>query len=475
MTMKNGFKNFYPTPENIALKLISGLEPPEDSNKIRILEPSAGKGDILDIIKDSRSRFNNLELYCIEKESDFQSILRDKDYKFLGSDFLSFTPDCTFDYIIMNPPFDQGAKHFLKAWDIASDTEIRCLLNASTIGNPCTEERKLVCKIIEDNNGTVEQLGSCFEFAERKTMVDVVMVTIKKEIKDEDIYSFEKLYDQEKQFSIDDINRNEVANNDVFENLEIRYNKVREGIKKLIQVKNEIEYYGKDVIDLDIFELLGKENGNSDKDTFNNCSNEIRKAAWDNIFKNTKIQNVLTEKVKKKINKVQDQQGSMAFTATNMENLYSDLFQNMGNIMNDCIIEAFDNLTKYHEENRVYKEGWKTNERWMVGQKFILPRCIDMSFAQYHDHVSLDYSHSNELRDLEKAFCFLEGKKLEEIKPICDIFHYKEVKKYGKWYDSEFLEFKCFKKGTMHFKFKNESLWSKFNQVACEGKNWLGM
>ena len=44
---------------------------------------------------------------------------------------------------------------------------------------------------------------------------------------------------------------------------------------------------------------------------------------------------------------------------------------------------------------------------------------------------------------------------------------------YGKLLDSEYFQFRAFKKGTLHLYFKDESLWEMFNIEAARGKNWL--
>jgi predicted RNA methylase len=463
-------KNFYPTSKKTIIKMVSGLNRKMESHRPRILEPSAGKGDILDYLKEFSCRYN---LFCIEKDPELAHILRDKGYKFLDDDFLTYVPDCTFDAIIMNPPFDQGAKHFLKAWEISSNTHIRCLLNEETILNPRTEERKLIKKIIKDNKGEYESLGPCFIDAERKTKVNVILVSIYKKERNEHNFTFTKQFDQEKQYDVYDLQKNEIANIDVFGNLETRYNKVREGIAKMIKIKNEIVHYGFDIVGSDVFSLFKNESDSSDMGSYNNICDEVRKQAWNTLFSNTKMCNVVTTKTRKKIHKQQEQQGHMSFTAKNMENLYSDLFQNMGNIMQDCIVESFDLLTKYWEENRCYIEGWKTNKRFYVNKKFILPRSVDIMFSDY-GYISMHYERRNDLDDIEKALCFLTGQKLEDIRTISEQFSHKEIKLWGKWHDSTFFEFKCFKKGTMHFKFKSEDLWNKFNVAACKGKNWLG-
>jgi len=465
-------KTFYPTPKNIIKKMVDDISNNSDSNKLRILEPSAGKGDILDYITDNNHY--NIKLFVIEKDPNLQAILRSKNYNIIDTDFLTYNPDCTFDYIIMNPPFDNGVKHFLKAWEIASNTTIKCLLNASAINNAFSEERKLIMKIVEDNNGTIEKLGSCFMDAERKTNVDTILITVHKKQKTEYSFEFKKQYDKEKQYNINDINNTDVANVDVFGNMEVRYNKVRELFKNMIELKNEIQYYASDMLTVHPFAVLNNDNSSNDNETYNNVCDELRKDAWNNIFKTTKLNNITTTKTQKRINEIQEKQGYMAFTANNMENVYQDLAQNLPNIMNDCVVESFDLITKYYNENRHYIEGWKTNERFFVNSKFILPMCVDPFYTSYNDYVHVEYRAKENITDIEKALCYITNKKIGECTTIESLANNRKITEYGKWYTSEFFDFKCFKKGTMHFKFKDEILWTKFNKIACKGKNWLG-
>ena len=80
----------------------------------------------------------------------------------------------------MNPPFDNGDEHFLKAWDIARNTTIVCLLNAETLRNPYSANRKLIYKIIEDNGGTIEYIQNAFATSERPTKVEIALIRISK-------------------------------------------------------------------------------------------------------------------------------------------------------------------------------------------------------------------------------------------------------------------------------------------------------
>lgn len=61
----------------------------------------------------------------------------------------------------MNPPFNQGCKHVLHAWDILFDGEIVAILNAETVKNPFSAERRLLAQLIEDH-GSVEYIKDAF-------------------------------------------------------------------------------------------------------------------------------------------------------------------------------------------------------------------------------------------------------------------------------------------------------------------------
>ncbi|MGL5904692.1 MAG: hypothetical protein ACRCZO_18555, partial [Cetobacterium sp.] len=63
-------KNFYPTPYEVAQKIVEGLTTVGKT----ILEPSAGKGDLLEAIRDKW----NTTIYCIEKNSELREVLKGK-------------------------------------------------------------------------------------------------------------------------------------------------------------------------------------------------------------------------------------------------------------------------------------------------------------------------------------------------------------------------------------------------------------
>ena len=103
-------KNFYPTPEHLIRKMCEKV----NFNPIQyILEPSAGKGDIVDYLQ---KKYYERDFSLIEKDENLLAILKAKcqehnKMKVIDSDFLTYPGGDLFDLIIMNPPFDDGEKH----------------------------------------------------------------------------------------------------------------------------------------------------------------------------------------------------------------------------------------------------------------------------------------------------------------------------------------------------------------------------
>jgi hypothetical protein len=170
--------NFFPTPKNLIIKMLEDYKDKPLPNNI--LEPSAGKGDIIDYLNEASK--GNSNLYCYEIVPELQNILKLKpNCKLLGDDFLNHQENIKFDLIIMNPPFDRGVEHVLNAWEILKEGgEIIALLNKHSYFNAYNSHR-LKFKALVNNFGKIEDLGTCFDNnsnVERTAKVDVVLVKI---------------------------------------------------------------------------------------------------------------------------------------------------------------------------------------------------------------------------------------------------------------------------------------------------------
>ncbi len=103
---------YFPTPKSLAVK-VATLAGIEDGD--RLLEPSAGKGSLLDAVRDLGK---DIQITAIEQNSDLSNILKAKGYDVTQGDFLLH--DGEYDKIVMNPPFERGQDmdHVQHAYDM---------------------------------------------------------------------------------------------------------------------------------------------------------------------------------------------------------------------------------------------------------------------------------------------------------------------------------------------------------------------
>jgi hypothetical protein len=499
--MFNDNKNFYPTPKHVIRKMIEPFVLKDEKGRtinslrsMQILEPSAGKGDILDFLVEEYG-VKKSSLYAIEKDPELQYTLQGKDYKVIGNDFLDYFGDYQFHLIIANPPFDQGDKHLLRMWEVIENGNIICLLNAETIRNPHTSYRQHLAKIIKDH-GSYEFIGSPFVDAERKTEVETVIVRLQKQGKRRFDFDF-KFENVTKEQTLDFSEKligDKVALNDQTGNLLRCYQMTKTAFYLFLREKAQLEFYAKPILNAntDIFSIANAaiKDGNSQQERFNLFLDNLKFQAWREILRKMNIEKYLTNGVLKNFNDFAKNQGSLDLTKENIHNLVMMIIQNRDNIMKKAIVDVFDIFTKYHKENREHVEGWVTNESWIVGSKIILPYYIEMGYSGY-----FTWSHRrwDEFLDIEKVLCYIEGIDYEEMGKAIGSYDYRASnrdKEYVRvpmkiaiektpigstqWTDSEFFLVRCFKKGTIHLKWKSEELRAKFNQLACDGKFNLG-
>lgn len=465
-------KNFYPTPRTLVSKMIQGLS---FSHKSKVLDPSAGKGNILSVVFDQmHTRWDNSpqgiaktksRLFAIEIEPQLQAILKDQGFQVIDSDFLAHANERQYTHIIMNPPFDTGAKHLLKALDIGPYAEIRCLLNAETLNNVCSKEREVLQYALSQRDFDVVDLGAAFSSAERKTNVGVALVRVAAEKeRNQFSFSYEPKTSGERLHTVADMANNQLESRDVFGSLVRRYNKVKELGAQIKTLQNEMLFYANGLVTRTGFiDDLTRSNYESFVD-------ELRTRSWDNLYSQTQIANYVTSAVREQLEKDQESNAAAAFTEENICNLLLSLRGSLSDIRANCVQSAFDLLTKYHKENRVHIEGWKTNIAWKVNRKCILPGSIDSDFGS----IKISWTRRRSMADIEKALCLLSGVQYSDVKDQCISNDDLRLADTGEWFDSYFFRFKGFKKGTMHIEFKSEELWKRFNYEACAGRNWLG-
>lgn len=178
-------KDFYPTPQNLIDKMLCGL----DFSMIKsILEPSAGKGNIVEALKKKEESHNKyygkkyfeFDIDCIESDQNLQHIIKGKNFRVVYNDFLTYNTMKEYDLIIMNPPFSNGCKHLLKALEMQERNggAVVCLLNAETLKNPCTNDRQDLKRKLTEYSAKIEFIQDAFLDAERKTAVEIALVKV---------------------------------------------------------------------------------------------------------------------------------------------------------------------------------------------------------------------------------------------------------------------------------------------------------
>ena len=478
--------SFYPTPVSVAEKMLAKAGKLSGRS---ILEPSAGKGDLADAAVGKLECYYHTRcrelVHCIEIEPELQAAIRGKGYPLVGTDFLTFWPDEKYDLILMNPPFANGDAHLLHAWEILDHGDIVCLLNEQTLLSPCTANRKLLATVIEAH-GEVEHLGSCFaEDAFRKTQVRVSLVHLHKK-REEPKFSFEVGSDEEGAAVFSDGSRfeSEVATRDTVGNLVAQYGRCRELFVRIAHLAQELAHYagplgtdGGETVGETLKELMRqKPTRRAQEDAYNRFVRSLKKSAWREVLRLTDVRNLASHGVQKEIDRILESNERMAFSEENVYALVESIFLNRGAILQQCVVEAFDLMTRYYDENRVHVEGWKTNDAWKVNRRVVLPRVVSVTFSG-SGYLSYGNSRQN-LNDIDRAMAFLEGKKLESVPrtAVCALEeHFKECGDdfSGVLFESTYFEMRCYKKGTLHMYFKDKGLWERFNLTAARGKNWL--
>lgn len=104
---------YFASPPAVVSRMIDAAE---IGDCARVLEPSAGSGNILDAV---RLAYPSATLCAYERHESLREILLTKGYALAGSDFMEAEAG-GFDRILMNPPFERGQdmQHVRKAFEL---------------------------------------------------------------------------------------------------------------------------------------------------------------------------------------------------------------------------------------------------------------------------------------------------------------------------------------------------------------------
>lgn len=476
-------KDFYPTPNHIAEQMAEKV----DWHQIRyVLEPSAGKGDILDYIKNRRieNRYyrysSELKIDCIEVQEELQAILKNKEANVVFNDFLQFTTHKRYDLIIMNPPFSEGDKHLLKAIDLVREGggQIVCLLNEETLKNPYTSTRKDLSVRLEKYNANIEYLSSAFIGSERETNVNIAIVYLNIEGESNgSSFIYENLKKAHK--IKEDIFKNpdEIIERDFIKNIVDQYNmEIEMGLTFIKEYKSIAPYIMGDFKKSSTRPVLNLTIGDKDSLDINRYIELIRLKYWTALFDRKEISSALTNKSRNDYMADIDNMRNFDFNAHNIMQLRINLSENLIKSVEESILHFFDRITNehswYNKGSRTihYYNGWKTNKCYKVGNKAILPV---NAWDEICKCFRYNYTVTGEINEIHKIFSFLDAKTPSMLSDISKILE--NAAKIGQTQNIELKYFYLtfYKKGTCHITFKDEELLKALNIFGGQRKNWL--
>jgi hypothetical protein len=461
---------FFPTGKTTARKVWAKVKELRRFDPGTILDPSAGKGDLLDYSALERVRGRNRGTSAIEIDPDLRTILREKGYTVLGSDFLEWSEPVEFDAIVMNPPFNRGVDHVLHAWKfVAPKGCLVALLNKETIANPYTKERQRLLELI-DLFGGFEDLGQAFKGGdvERPCDVEVVMVWLAKPFKalDTSEFVFTGDFSRATDEEIKELEFNPLAATDAIDNLVAQYRVCLRVLKAQHQAQVEMKYHLESIDSATGVEDLIKVMD------FDDNVRRIKKRFWWALFRMTRMSEISTSSYRKTFSDFVESQIYMAFDRANILEAINIFLQGREQIMIDSICSVFDRATQFHPSNKVHPEGWKTNAGWKMNKKIINPtgvywnEFLGWSFGQGKYRCAF-------LDDLEEVLCWLAGVPLDH-ENMTSIKISNSKFPPGEWIERQHFDIKIFRKGTVHIRFRDEYLIDDFNAIAAKGKMWIG-
>lgn len=518
---------FYPTPPELAAKMVNSVF---IKRKIEtILEPSAGKGDLIDFLMLTKEYLTNrwycksiweedmsmpdnevfnavIEKYvlpdfksgkrsheysnrvdCVESETNLCAILKDKGYRVYNDDFLSFDDDKHYDLILMNPPFSNGDEHLLKAIEIAKKTgsKIICLLNAETIRNPYSNKRKLLTNTLEKYNAEIEFVQNAFSNAERKTDVEVAIIRV--EIPTpfkEKSRIWEELETNDIEINDTDFSGEMVSADDPLRMAVNLYKRELQAGKKLIEEYLALKPYLTSTFENEETPsymrgcLLTLSSGKNGLD-WNEYLYSLRCKYWYQLLHNPTFMNNLTSNLKEEYYSMISEFANKDFSLKNIYDVKMDIISRTAKGIEDKIVDMFEQLSYKNSMEAVgnvhYFNGWKSNSAFKINKKVVIPYVAAYSWSRIDFYHYSDRNVYKILDDLEKCLAFLQ---IGDSEYIYDIDLNNQLKVYQEQQVTRKMQFRyfdvdVFKKGTMHIKFRDMELLKRFNIYGCQHKGWL--
>ena len=369
----------------------------------------------------------------------------------------------------MNPPFHDGAKHLLKALNIlAAGGEIACILNAETIRNPYSNERKdLIRRLKEMENYSVDFIRNAFTDSENSTGVEIALIYAKKKDSSGRCITFEdfkKSVVKEQQDAFQSVTRHGEINGLV--------DNYRAEVQAALKLYDEIQNFNRIKICRDAHHAVFEVKINRGQNRAD-IVRAINYNYWENLLYSKELNRLLTSAAQQKYSSKLYEMAEFEFNERNIARLKMDLVQNLFENIDAAIMKAWETFTSRfaytdYSQNIHYYNGWATNKAYKINKKVIIPLNAFDRFDGYFRCFQVD----TELSDIEKALNYLDCGRTESANM------FEVLRSVGNCncplnLDTKYFKIKLYKKGTAHLTFKDDELLKKFNLYCGKKFNWL--
>ena len=478
---------FYKTPDWLADKAWSLFKSRDFE---RVLDACAGTGALADawareMANKSRYSQRELPVDSIEVDGNHHPVLREKGYNVVGMNFLDFEGGAIYSHVVLNPPFSSGAKHVLKAWDMLWEGEVVAIINAETIRNPQSAERKRLVQLIEQH-GSCEFIADAFRGPEvsREAQVEIALLHLIKPAECADdwigpvIESLAVDRNEEGEFRLP----NELALPASFvENQCTAFRMAVKAMRESVRSSAVASHFA-----ARIGRTMAEVHGSGDTSAEDAAGASVRKMlcasylelkdrAWTSVLRSTETLSKLSRKVQQQAESQFAAIRTLEFSPSNVHGFLLGLVQSQPEMQLDMACDVFDQISRYHSENAVFYRGWKSNDRHRTfgmrikTTRFILPNHSSTSWSK-----SLSWESEQVLADFDKVFAMLDGKLAPEV-GLRDVFnkHMGDLRA-GLRVSSSYFDVRYHPGvGTIHFFARDKEIVDRLNRVVGRRRRWV--
>ncbi len=432
VTTEEAKQGFYPTPPDLAEKLLEGL----DFSKIQsILEPSAGSGNLINALAEKRYLaigYTRYEEYrakvdAIEIDPALQALLtyswggqyddklrdeieqlrekwdsenrcyiplsaedahRKKELEIertkrsgvtlhlIHDDFLTYGGRTKYDLIVMNPPFADGDAHLLKALALMEPYggEIRCILNAETIRNPYSNRRKVLLDRLDKYGATITFAENAFMDAERSTDVEVALISISipKPTVNSRIWEYMEKANPVQGSEVEECT--DIAPNNDLEAALRQYQMEIDSGLALIREYKALQPYIRPYVKEPEGRWYGDDAmltlhvGKKRKNLENQYVRYVRRKYWYNLLHKDEITGQMTSNLQEKFRGMVDRLENYDFSEFNIRKLLAEMNAEMCQGVEDTIMALFQRMTEDHSYYPEFSKNIHLFNGWKTNQ-----------------------------------------------------------------------------------------------------------